>query len=281
MFIVEYREKLRHSANRQNLIEQTEAQCQTLAEHGQKMIVKWRKIEKPGPAVQDQIWEFLYNYAKCATTQVMLHGNVELLDMGATKSMMMELISMLYPPVDYVTEVFNRIVFIAERATETVKPGDHDRFSPLDTMSVFRRMLGCHLWGKDEIAGKLKRCREDYAAKIRRDLHHVEFEQSRYDRWEMRYLECERRYHQILNQIGESVRPAAPAIYSPRSPWELRTLVKELPESLRPPVRTSPYQYKWTDYLRLRKVMSGKAGMPHLLFPEETSADIKHISPRK
>lgn len=262
MFIIEFREKLRHSVNRQKFIEQTEAQWQALAEHGQKMIVKWRKIEKPGPAVQDQIWEYLYNYTKCVATQVMLHGDVELLDMGAVKSMMMELISMLYPPVDYVSEVFNRIVFIAERATEAVKPGDHDRFSPLDSMSAFRRILGRHLWGKDEIAGKLKRCREDYAAKIRRDLHQVEFEQSRYDSWEMRYLECERNYHQILNRIGEATRPATPSIYSPCSPWELRVQIKDLAQTGKKcgTVITQGYTWKYSRLL-LNAVTQGGKGL--------------------
>ena len=222
MFIIEFQEKLRHSANQQNFIEQVEAQWLTLSEHVQKMIVKWREIEKPGPAVQEQIWKFLYDYTKFTTTLVMLHGDLEFFDMSVVKSMMMELIFMLYPQEDYVSEIFSRIVFIAEWTTKAVKLGDHDRFSPLDTMNEFRRMLGRHLMGKDEIAGKLKRCREDYAAKIRRELHQVELEQSRYDSWEMRYLECERNYQQILNRIGKATRPAIPAIYSPRSPWELR-----------------------------------------------------------
>ena len=64
MFIVEFSEKLRRSATRRNMDERAAAHRQELTERGKKAIGKWRKIANPTPAVQDQIWEFLYEKGK-------------------------------------------------------------------------------------------------------------------------------------------------------------------------------------------------------------------------
>ncbi|MBO4630636.1 MAG: hypothetical protein J5858_01800 [Lentisphaeria bacterium] len=210
----------------------------------------------PTSAVQDQIWEFFYEYAQCIVSQILLDGSIKTLTSSSEmKEPVMTLISILYPKEDYGTEIFARLRFIAERAFATDKPGDHDCYSPLDTPQSFRRMLGLHLWEKDDMDRKLRRCREDYAAKIRRNLRQVEFEQSRYDSWELRYLEYERSYHQILNRIGESVRPATPAIYSPRSPWELRTQLKDLMQTRAGTAPAISQKCTWKYSCKLRNVV--------------------------
>lgn len=245
MFIIDFREKLRRSANRQKLEEHTAAQWQTLKERCGQMIAEWRRITKPAPAIQDQIAEFLYEYTRSTVFQVLLRGNVSLLDSSEVKSVMIELISMLYPGEDCATEIFARIRFISEQALAAAKPGSHDHYSPLDTLSAFRRMLGRHLWENAETVRRLKCCRDEYASQVIRKLHEVEYDQSQYESWEMRYLECERRYHQVLNQIGEITRPAGTSIYNPRSPWKLRTVVRNLAETTKTEDKTDKTEINW------------------------------------
>jgi len=265
MFIVEFLEKLRRSATRRSLEERAASHRQELAERGRKTIEKWRRIARPTPAVRDQIWEFLYEYTRSAVTQMLLRGDTALPDADGGKSLTAEMIGILYPREDYAAEVFARIGFVAERALAAAKPGERDRYSPLDTPCAFRRMLGRHLWENGEIVRRLKRCRSDYAASVLRSLHQVELEQSRYDSWEMSYLECERRYHQILNRIGESARTVGPSIYDPRSPWELRrTLISGGLELFPEPPLACP-GVKWTDVRHFRSSVNGnlkKKGPP-------------------
>ena len=226
MFIVEFSEKRCRAVTIRSMEERAAAQRKELTERGRKMIGKWRRIADPTPAVQDQIWEFLYEYTRSAVTQMLLYESTAIPDADEVGTMTAEMIGILYPQGDYAAEILARIGFIAECALVAAKPGEHDRYSPLDTLCAFRRMLGRHLWENGEIVRKLKRCRSDYAAAVVRSLHKVELEQSRYDSWEMSYLECERRYHQILNRIGEISRPAGRSVYDPRSPWELRQIVR-------------------------------------------------------
>lgn len=259
MFIVEFLEKQRRSAPRRSWEERAAARWRELAERGRNTIEKWRTIATPTPAVQDQIWEFLYEYIRSAVTQMLLHGGTALLDADEVKSLTAEMIGILYPREDYAAEVFARIGFIAERALVAAKPGEHNRYSPLDTLCAFRRMLGRHLWENGEIARKLKRCRSEYAAAVLRSLHQVELEQSRYDSWEMSYLECERRYHQILNRIGEIARPVGSSIYDPRSPWELRQTLRIgiITQDVR---SASPdCALHWNGIMRLRQLVAGRA----------------------
>ena len=259
MFIVEFSEKLRRSVTRRNMEERAAAHRRELTERGKKSIGKWRKIATPTPAVQDQIWEFLYDYTRSAVTQMLLCGSTALPDADEVGTMTAEMIGILYPREDYAAEVLARIGFIAERAIVAAKPGEHDRYSPLDTLCAFRRMLGRHLWENGEIVRKLKRCRSEYAAAVLRSLHQVELEQSRYDSWEMSYLECERRYHQILNRIGEIARPVGQSVYDPRSPWELRQtlrigiVMQDVPSA--PPDRA----LRWSGIRRLRQFVAGRA----------------------
>lgn len=255
MFIVEFREKLRRFPE-PRLMAQTAARREALTEHGRKMVSKWRRIVNPAPAVQDQIWEFLYDFTRCAVSRAVLRGSAELPETAEEKELMTELIRLLYPRADYAAEFFDRILFVSERALAAVKPGVQDRYSPLDTLQCFRRILGVHLWDSDEIARKLKRCREEHAEKVRRALRQVEFEQSRYDSWEMLYLECERRYHQILNRIGEVVRPAGPAVYAPRSPWELRGMVRDLLPAGKKSEPAAGLRYTWKYARQLRDAVT-------------------------
>ena len=261
MFIVEFHGKLsrlktrlnlKGNAAKQKLQEQTSPQWLALGERGCKMIEKWRKIKKPAPAIQDQIAEFLYEYSRSTIFQVLLRGNVSLLDSNEVKPLIVDLISMLYPREDYATEIFARIRFIAEKMLAAEKSGVHDHNSPLDTLSVFRRMLGRHLWENDETVRRLKCCRDDYASLVIRKLHEVEYEQSRYDSWEMRYLECERRYHQILNQIGEITRPAGTSISKSCSPWKLRTVVRNLAETKKTAIQTDQTEINWKKIQQFR-----------------------------
>ena len=258
MFIAEFQKK--RLLSRSKLEKQVASRRQMLEERYRDRITAWRKISMPTSAVQDQIWKFFYEYAKCIVSQILLDGSIKTLTSSSEmKEPVMTLISILYPKEDYGTEIFARLRFIAECAFATDKPGDHDRYSPLDTPQSFRRMLGLHLWEKDDMDRKLQRCREDYAAKIRRNLRQVEFEQSRYDSWELRYLEYERNYHQILNRIGESVRPAAPAIYSPRSPWELRTQLKDLMQTRAGTAPAISQKCTWKYSRRLWNIVAQRA----------------------
>lgn len=256
MFIFGFRKRRLH--DRSGLEKKVAIWRQTLEERGTMLIAEWRKISMPTTAVLDQIWEFFYEYTQCMVSQILLDGSVKPLTEEGSKALVATLISILYPQKDYVAEIFARLRFIAEQAFAADKPGNHDCYSPLDTPESFRRMLGVHLWDCDEIVRKLKPCREDYAAKVRNVLRQVEFEQSRYDSWEMLYLECERRYHQILNRIGESTRPVGPAIYSPRSPWELHALIRDLTEMQETPVRAKGSRCNWKTFQQLRTaVFSG------------------------
>ena len=250
MFIVEFREEMRQAGDKH-----IASQWQALKELGREMIGRWRKIAAPTPAIQEQVWEFLYKYTRGAVAQILLRGKTALGDEEEVKTPMQELISLLYPRENHAAEIFGRIVFIAERALVAVKPGDHDRYSPLDSMRAFRRMLGRHLWESEEMLGTLKQYRKEYAVAVLHKLREVEFEQSRYDSWETSYLECERRYHQILNRIGEIERPSAP-ICNPRSAWELRAQVKDWAELHLSPIQTSPMEYSWRFCQQLRNAVN-------------------------
>ena len=265
MFIVDFRKKRLRDQSR--LEKQVGSRRQALEERGGKLLAEWRKISMPTSAVRNQIWEFFYEYAQCIVSQVLLEGSVKSLTGAESKGLVTALISILYPEGDYAAEIFARLRFIAERAFAADKPEDVDRYSPLDTPQSFRRMLGLHLWSKDEIDRKLKRCREDYAAKVRRALRQAEFEQSRYESWEMLYLECERSYHQILNRIGESARLPVQAIYSPRSPWELRALVRDLTQTEQEFDPAVKQGYTWKCFRLFRDGIASRAFAPALSDP--------------
>lgn len=262
MFIVEFHGKLsrletrlhlKESAARQKLQEQTSPQWKELGGRAGKMIEKWCKIKKPAPAIQDQIAECLYEYTRSTVFQVLLQGNVSLLDSDEVETLMAELISMLYPGDGYAAEISARIRFIAEKMLAAEKSVGHDHNSPLDSLSAFRRMLGRHLCETNEIVSRLDRYKADYASLVIRELHEVVYEQSQYDSWEMRYLECERRYHQILNQIGEITRPAGTSNEKQRSPWELRGLIRDFATAEKKTVAEVRQGYTWEISRQLQK----------------------------
>lgn len=255
MFIIDFREKLRRSANRQKLEEHTAAQWQTLKERCGQMIAEWRRITRPTPVIQDQIWDFLYEYTQGAVTQILLRGKISLLDETEIKTRTGEMIFLLYPEEDCAAEISSRIRFISEQALAAAKPGSHDRYSPLDSPIGFRRMLGRHLWENAETVRRLKCCRNEYASQVIRKLHEVVYDQSQYESWEMRYLECERRYHQILNQIGEITRPAGTSIYNPRSAWELHGLIKKLAKPAGKSDFAEQQGYSWKYYHQLQEAI--------------------------
>lgn len=260
MFVGKFKEKLRTASNRERAEKFAAAQYATAAEGIRNAVPGWRSVHSPTPAIRDRVWEMFYEYVRRAVKLVLFRGDAALLAAEEFTAPVLETVSVLYEHEDYGGEILDRLRFIADRALAAAKPGDHDGYSPLDTLQSFRRMLGAHLWMHEELDRSLKKYVDNYACAIRNELRKVEFEQSRYDNWESHYLYCERRYHQILNRIGEVERPAGPAIYSQRSAWEIRRILRaDHPAWSREPADPRR-DWRWRDVAAARRLLNTPSG---------------------
>ena len=170
------------------------------------------------------------------------------------------------PQENYSGAILGQLRFVAERALADAGTDTPGRYTPLDTLQCFRRMLGAHLLTDTEIDRTLKRCRNADAFELRRELREVEFAQSRYDSWEPQYLQGERRYHQIAAQIGKITGNETGV---PRSAWETRGLLLEDFTPLAPYETGALKPLRWQDMVRFREALTGRPRREREIPPRE------------